>query len=115
MSSKAVFDDRALGDLGTLGRVIERFWNRNVSRGTTIKRGMREKFDHARREISVDLHCSVLFGEFAVNLNEKKDHFQILFDTSLHFRDGLINLQLSPTTSIVLIQHRSFQSSDLLF
>jgi len=42
MSTKA-FDDHALREFGTLGRVIEIFWIRNVSRGTTMKRGPERK------------------------------------------------------------------------
>lgn len=64
-----------------------------------MKRGSREKFDQARREISVNFHhCSTPSGEFAASLGERKEKKRSLLNLVQHptlLSDGLVNLQLS--------------------
>lgn len=109
MSSKAAFDARALREFGTLGRVIERFWIRNVSRGTTMNRRPREKFDHARREISVDFHhFSVPSDKFKkCDERKKKKKITFKFGSTPHFTFGWT----SPAS--VVTDNRKFCRFDL--
>lgn len=67
----------------------------------TMKRGPREKFNHARRKILVDFHYfSISSGKFkkcSKSLKEKKRKKSLSNWHLTSLSDGLINLQLSLT------------------